>query len=855
MAANFVKHRENRQGLTPPGNDEKVTVSAMSNACSGFWKQFISRVDSRIHEGSSPVRVHQNRLLHACLIFALLFGPVLCVLSDIKAWQQGLTGVVFIFTGAYAAVCAIILIRPIPYRARAICLVCVFFLIAVASLWAGSVSGSARLWFIISCFSSCLLLGFWSAAVALLMSAVSLTVYAHLVIGHSVQLHPVVPGYLFWSVLISSFIGIGGFIVVVQTILMRSMQHVIDHQTETVSQLRLNEQRYRDLLDNVPDVICHVKRSGSIAYISPLIESVTGAGCETLIGSPMEHMVMEEDIPILRGQILAALSGAATSNRFRLRSTKGEPVWVKAMASAYRYFDEIVGVLLIIQDISEQTSTRQLMEMSLFSLGHTQDAIYWIDKAAKFRFANDSAAAMLGYEMDKLLTLSISDIDPNLLETDWPARWRLLRRRKSISFETFYTRTDGVVIQMEVSANYVCYGNTEYCCAVVRDITQRKKKDTRLREIETRLQVASRLEALGSLASGVAHDFNNILAAITGYSELSLLTLKDDPRLSGHLYQILKAAIRAKDLVQQIVSYSRPPAAKKESPVQIDIIIKEVLKLLRSTLPAMIKIEQFLQTSPRVLADPTRIYQLVMNLCVNAAHAMEAGGGTLTVSLSEESHNAVIAVQETGTGMAPEMLEQNFSPNFTTKGDKGTGLGLATVLDIVTAYQGTLRVDSRVGWGSRFSVNLPMAATPSAPAENRQAPLPVADDHLAGKTVLYVEDETSIGQLVKIYLEQCGYKVIWLPSPVDALAKTQEPQTAIDVVVTDLSMPGMRGDKLAARIAALRPDLPIILYTGHMPADLDMTHIRAVLIKPVVMSQLAAIIATQLRGKPDPAGR
>jgi PAS domain S-box-containing protein len=392
--------------------------------------------------------------------------------------------------------------------------------------------------------------------------------------------------------------------------------------------------------------------------------------------------------------------------------------------------------------------------------------------------------------------------------------------------------------------------------SVLNDVTER-------RALESQLRQAQKMEAIGQLAGGISHDFNNILSAIIGFTDLSLRQSTNNPTLHHDLTQVRKAADRATELVRQILTFSRRQQQEK-LPLQAYLIIKEALKLLRASIPTTIEIRQDIASQATILADPTQIHQMVMNLCTNAYHAMKERGGVMAVSLREtEIDQAGIdngtevspgrylkfSVSDSGCGMSKDTLARVFEPYFTTREKgMGTGLGLAVVHGIVKEHQGRISVYSEPGQGSTFDVYLPMIheAIPEA------VPVPVPPRARANERIMVVDDEDSIRNLISRFLTYAGYRVDLFANGREAWIALQENPKAWDLLLTDQTMPEMTGDALAAKALELKPDMPVIICSGfsesHNERHAQALGVKAYLQKPISSATLLTEMAKALYG-------
>jgi len=393
------------------------------------------------------------------------------------------------------------------------------------------------------------------------------------------------------------------------------------------------------------------------------------------------------------------------------------------------------------------------------------------------------------------------------------------------------------------------------------DIRDLKQAEIEKQQLETQLRQAQKMESIGTLAGGIAHDFNNILSSVIGYAELTLVDLSEGKNAAKQNIQaILRAGERARDLVGQILTFSRQ-SEQVNVPIKMHLIASEVLKLLRSSIPTTIEIINKVKECGPILADPTQIHQVIMNLCTNAFHAMQKNGGILSVSLSPveiQPQDSVVTadispgsylkleVSDTGSGMSQSTIERIFDPYFTTKEKgKGTGLGLSVIHGIINNNNGAITVQSQLGQGSTFSVFLPVVDSSETQKITQKKQLPTGTEH-----ILLVDDEKEIILIEQQMLERLGYQVTTRAGSVDALNIFCADPSRFDMVITDMTMPNMTGDKLAHEIIKIRPEIPIILCTGfseHMnDKKANSMGIKKFVLKPVSMEEIANAIRETL---------
>jgi nitrogen-specific signal transduction histidine kinase/CheY-like chemotaxis protein len=394
--------------------------------------------------------------------------------------------------------------------------------------------------------------------------------------------------------------------------------------------------------------------------------------------------------------------------------------------------------------------------------------------------------------------------------------------------------------------------------SVATDISERLKAEGEREKFEEELRQIQKMESIGTMAGGIAHDFNNILSAIMGYLELAKMQLSPESPVNNDLEEVFKASLRAKDLVQQILTFSRRTKIEKK-PIKLNLLVKEGIKLIRASIPTTIEIRQQIPDQcPNVIADPTQIHQIVMNLCTNAYHAMRDSGGIINISLKEitigsENHlmehslepgpYLLLEISDTGEGIPAENLTKIFEPYFTTKEvNEGTGLGLSVIHGIVKSHHGHISTYSEVGKGTTFKVYLP------AEEEDEEIKYQATDKGISGgsEKIILVDDEESLVKIGSKLLGALGYEVSAFTNSPEALQAFREAPNDYDLIITDMTMPVLTGAKLAQEAKRIRPDIPIILCSGFTEnlneESARKMGISAYLTKPVRQEDLANTI-------------
>jgi len=477
--------------------------------------------------------------------------------------------------------------------------------------------------------------------------------------------------------------------------------------------------------------------------------------------------------------------------------------------------------------------------------------------------ANPAAVSFYGWEQDELCTMKISQINFQPVE-DVADEMNVDHNSRANNSLYRHRLSDGSVRDVEVLSGPITIQGKLLLYSIVNDITERKEAEENKEHLESRLRNSHRLETIGTLAGGIAHDFNNILMPILGYAEMGVIGDPSEDALNEYFTEIMRAAERAKNLISQIMTFSRAQEVTR-SVMSVQAVLAEALKLLRPSIPASIKIEQNIdQTCSNILADPSQIHQVIVNLCTNAFHAMEKSGeGVIKIELSEviadsnlirmfpkmkAGRYVLLNISDTGYGMDQDTVERIFEPFYTTKPvNKGTGLGLSMVHGIIIGHRGEIAVESTPGKGTSFHVYLPVVDEQVTSQVLDPAPSP------GNCSVLFVDDEPGSLKMMTLMMNKLGFRIRALDSPLEALELYRQDPSQYDLVITDLTMPEMKGVDFAEELHKINPRLPIILMTGY-GKDIDyikpVQHygISRILKKPVKMGRLSSTINELLSG-------
>ncbi len=484
-----------------------------------------------------------------------------------------------------------------------------------------------------------------------------------------------------------------------------------------------------------------------------------------------------------------------------------------------------------IQDITErklaEDALRESEEKYRTLVELAQEGIWVIDKEGRTSFVNPNMAKMLGYSPEEMEDIHIFDFMDDQVKDQ--AEKNLDRRQQGIAeqhdFEFIHKDGRRIYTALATSPILDKNGNYEGAIAGVLDITERRKVELERRRLQVRLAQSQKMESIGNLAGGIAHDFNNILSSILGFTELAMQDAEKGTELEDSLQEVYAGGNRAKELVKQILAFARQ-SDEVTKPVQLSSIAMEVLKLIRSTIPASIEIEKDIESSSLVMGNPIQLHQVFLNLFTNASQAMREKGGILKIEMRDveidfskkwdtlhldEGDYIEVVISDTGEGIESDILEQIFEPYFTTKGPgEGSGMGLAVVSGIVESYGGKVIAESIPGELTHFFIYLPITSKFTRENSYKEEELPTGNER-----ILFVDDEPPLARMGGRILERLGYSVETRTSSTEALELFRSKPDEFDLVITDMTMQHMMGDKFAIELQLIRSDIPIILCTGY----------------------------------------
>ncbi len=581
-----------------------------------------------------------------------------------------------------------------------------------------------------------------------------------------------------------------------------------------------SRRRFRELTDLLPAIVFELDNQNRFTYLNREVLNITGYAPIELRGTSIRDLIPEEE----HDRLVHCLEGShrQADGDFNLVRKDGAVRTVLLQTARFEREGEVVGVRGLCFDITERKRAEQEHAQLATAVDQAVELILMTDVNGRILYANPAFLALTGYNQEAVVNLNFHDFDNAKDDpTFYEKLWETLKNGQVWHGRVRGYKADRQVYVAEASISPLRNpnGHVANYVAVMRDLTHEAKLEARLRQAE-------KLEAIGTLAGGIAHDFNNILSPIIGFTEIVREDLPPESDSIQHLGKVLNACHLAKELVSRILTFSRQVESERKA-VALHQIMREALKLLRPSIPSTIAIEErTISKSANVLADPSQLHQLIMNLVTNAYQAIpDAGKIELALDnvfaspglaqeltrLQSGREYVCLTVADSGVGMTRHVLERIFDPFFSTKEQgKGTGLGLATVHGIVVELGGDIAVTTELGRGTTIKVYIPRFYRDSADLD-----LFEQEELRRGKArILLVDDEEMILSLGQMMLGRLGYQVVIYQQSTAALEHFRANPDSYDLLITDQTMPSMTGQQLAEAIKVVRPDLPILLTTG-----------------------------------------
>jgi PAS domain S-box-containing protein len=650
----------------------------------------------------------------------------------------------------------------------------------------------------------------------------------------------------------------------------RSVLTDITERKRAEQKLQKSEEWLRQFFSSIPDYCYLVSPEGKIIDANNAVLEALGYTREELIGRPIETIYApgsQEKKRRLFNQWLK--TGVVRNEEMTIRTKGGEERTVLLNTGSMRGRDgRIMHSTSIQTDITERKASEQAVKESeerfrLFFEQNNAGMLLTDPDSGALIDANPAAAKFYGYTREELCAMDIAQIDQSSRDEVLLESGRAVTGNSNYSIRS-HLLANNKIRTVELYSTPITVGGRIMLFSVIHDITERKKLEEERIRLEGNLRQAQKLQAIGTLAGGIAHDFNNVLHTIMGFTEMAIESVPKASQEEKHLRYVLQSAHRGKDLVKQILAFSRKTEDLRH-PVSLSPLIKETVQFLRSSIPTTIEIIlDITATSDTILATSVEVQQVIMNLVTNAALSMQENGGILHISVTDmvfgddspvpeadmsPGEYAHLIVTDTGTGMTPNVVNHIFEPFFTTReAGRGTGMGLAVVYGIVKSLDGAITVESKPGIGSTFRVFFPTVRTDVQPEV-----LPTGQSPRGSEKILFVDDEGPLVELGKAVLEKLGYTVIALTDSTEALNLFSSDPSQFNLIITDQTMPKLTGLGLARKLLKIRKGIPIILCTGYSdsvsPAKAKRAGIREFLMKPFTNEELAEVLRRLLNHK------
>jgi PAS domain S-box-containing protein len=818
-----------------------------------FQKSTIDRIAWPYSSDQDSIVRWRALILFSILFVGLVLGSFTLIVAATLNVKEGAWGLVMVDTCGLMLAIALLFVPRLRFEIRASITSLICYIIGLAVILSVGPLSGGPIWLFSFAVLSGILMGNWAAFTAILINAVSLIILGLLLsTGKFGNNFPVFNTPQLMITAGVNFIVLNAIISVSVSALLKGLNE--------------SEKRYRLIAKNVADVIWTMDMDFRYTYISPSVYQQRGFTAKEAMDQSLDKVVvpdsLEKAFSLLSKKLYLIEQGDPEGWEpavFEIEQycKDGRTIWTSNNAKILPGPDEkpksILGVTSDITDRKQSEKRLRQSEEKFRTAFKTSPSVITLTSVENGIYAdvNDAFTKLLGYTQEEIIGESSLVFN---IWNDSKDRDLLISGLKKNgiveNLEADFKGKQGQIINGLMSARTLEIDDKNYLLAATQDLTEIKKNEKERLNLEIRLQQAQKMESIGTLSGGIAHDFNNILFPILGYTEMLLEDVPEDSIFRDSLNKIYAGGLRAKDLVKQILTFSRQGDHQLKL-IKIQPIIKEALKLIRSAIPTNIDIRKDIQEDCGfVMADPIQIHQIIMNLTTNAYHAMKETGGKITVTLKEFEFGkidlinpdmepgiyACLMIADTGIGMNQELTTKIFDPFFTTKEKgKGTGMGLAVVHGIVNSLGGAIQVYSEPGIGTEFKLYFPVKKI-SFEKQNIQDKESI---HNGTENILLVDDEEDIVTMEKKMLERLGYQVTAHISSVEALEDFRTNPDKFDLVITDMAMPNLPGDKLAVELNKIRPGISILLCTGfseimseEQAASLGIT---GFLMKPIIM--------------------
>lgn len=635
----------------------------------------------------------------------------------------------------------------------------------------------------------------------------------------------------------------------------------------------LTDGDFRRITEELPIRIAVVDTSERFVFSNRAHQESWARTAGEIVGRKVERVIGEDNYREAAPYLHRALQGESITFEIKVQYALGQPRFVRVnYLPLYTDSQEIRGCFIAAFDVTDQKLSEEALresEARFRQIIQNTRAIPWESEigTGTMVFVGPQAEEILGYPIENwyrpFFWRELIHPDERVQVIEQYTEFASTAEEFELEYRMMH-RDGSFVWVRDIVSVLRSHGESIGLQGFLVDITASKEADFERRKLEERLRQFQKMEALGTLAGGIAHDFNNILGGILGYTELALGRVTEDALSTSYLERVRTSSYRARELVQQILSFTRGQQSEKK-PVELAPLITEVVSLVRATLPSSIHVDCILPGDPlATLANVTQLHQVLLNICTNAAHAMKVSGGTLSISLQrvvidEDLSRAMpelgmgtyccVTIVDTGHGMSSEVRERIFEPYYTTKSaGEGSGLGLSVAHGIVVSHGGAIIVESELGRGTSFRVFLP--ETENLP-EQIVSVVPEISHRTAHERILFVDDEEVLAELGRDMLQHLGYRVTALVRSSEAYSLFCQAPQHYDLVITDQTMPDLAGDILIGKIRKIRPDIPVILCTGYS-ALIDERRARQIgvaefLLKPYSLVQLCEAVQRVLQ--------